>query len=404
MKIIYYYWGELIEKIALREMNALGIEIYRIAPERTKYDYDTVFMSAVKKALNEYGADFDAIFSFNYFPDLSRVAMECSIKYISWVYDSPHLTLESLTLCNPCNKVLIFDYILYAKYAKMGIDTVYYLPLPSRIVDRGYYGDSPAVEYKHDITFLGSLYTGEQDQFGQIVEFDDFIAGYLNALIQAQQKVYGADILDALVDDSIYSKTIKNIKLSLGEEYRNCDKEIFLDMMRRRVTMNERIEALTRIGNICRQAGFGGCALEKNADIDLYCGTNHPEIPVNNRGFADYYVEMPEIFYTSKINLNITLRSIQSGIPLRVMDILGAGGFCITNYQPEIEEYFENGVDLVWYDSIEDLIYKCDYYLRHEAEREQIARNGQAKVKALFSYQTQLSKIMELFVDNNGDV
>ena len=35
---------------------------------------------------------------------------------------------------------------------------------------------------------------------------------------------------------------------------------------------------------------------------------------------------MPEVFRKSKINLNITLRSIISGISLRVYDILGAGG------------------------------------------------------------------------------
>lgn len=52
-------------------------------------------------------------------------------------------------------------------------------------------------------------------------------------------------------------------------------------------------------------------------------------------GAVDYYEVMPHVFKQSKINLNITLRSIQSGMPLRAWDIMGAGGFLLSNYQAD---------------------------------------------------------------------
>ena len=103
---------------------------------------------------------------------------------------------------------------------------------------------------------------------------------------------------------------------------------------------------------------------------------------------------MPEVFATSKININISLRSILTGIPLRVIDILGAGGFCLTNYQVELSEYFENGRELVWFESPEDLIDKTEYYLSHDDEREQIAANGLEAAKRLFSYDVLLPKVL----------
>lgn len=57
------------------------------------------------------------------------------------------------------------------------------------------------------------------------------------------------------------------------------------------------------------------------------------------------------------------MRSILSGLPLRVIDILGADGFLITNYQTEMEEYFKNGKDLVWFENREDLLQKTNFYL-----------------------------------------
>ena len=110
---------------------------------------------------------------------------------------------------------------------------------------------------------------------------------------------------------------------------------------------------------------------------------------------------MPRVFRESKINLNITLRSITSGIPLRALDIMGAGGFLMSNYQPELAEYFINGQDMVMFDSPEDMQWKIRYYLQRDEERQQIANNGLEKVKKEFSYDIQLAKIMQLAFSDN---
>ena len=41
----------------------------------------------------------------------------------------------------------------------------------------------------------------------------------------------------------------------------------------------------------------------------------------------------------------------------------------MTNYQAELPELFEIGVDLEAYGSMEELVDKCAYYLSHEEER-----------------------------------
>ena len=102
------------------------------------------------------------------------------------------------------------------------------------------------------------------------------------------------------------------------------------------------------------------------------------------------------MFRRSKINLNITLRSIQSGIPLRALDIMGAGGFLLSNYQPELAEWFEDGKELVLYASAEELLGKVRYYLSHEEERREIAYQGFLKARKLFSYETRVKQMMDI--------
>lgn len=139
-------------------------------------------------------------------------------------------------------------------------------------------------------------------------------------------------------------------------------------------------------------------ALNKICDFKLYSGKkeNIPELgDLEMCGSVMYYSEMPKVFRLSKVNLNVTLKTIESGIALRALDIMGAGGFLMTNPQEELLEHFQAGRDFEIYRSTEELCEKTVYYLKNEDMRAEIARRGHDKVKALFSYEKQFA---EMFV------
>lgn len=49
----------------------------------------------------------------------------------------------------------------------------------------------------------------------------------------------------------------------------------------------------------------------------------------------------------------------------------------------ELTDYFTIGVDLEAYSSMDELVDKCAYYLAHDEERKQIAKNGYDKLPAM---------------------
>ena len=53
------------------------------------------------------------------------------------------------------------------------------------------------------------------------------------------------------------------------------------------------------------------------------------------------------------------------------------------------------GEDFVYYESMEDLLQKIDYYLVHEDEREAIAKNGHDKVSAGHTFRHRVREILE---------
>lgn len=137
--------------------------------------------------------------------------------------------------------------------------------------------------------------------------------------------------------------------------------------------------------------------LSHHFPVKLYTlyDTDTSEFPqVILQGPVNYYREMPLVFRLSKINVNLTLSSIRSGIPLRILDIMGAGGFLLTNHQSELDEHFVDGEDLVLYRDFDDMVTKAAYYLSHETERAKIALSGQQKVRLYYNYP---GKIQQMF-------
>ena len=72
----------------------------------------------------------------------------------------------------------------------------------------------------------------------------------------------------------------------------------------------------------------------------------------------------------------------------------------MSNYQPELEEYFEDGREVVLFGREEDLLDKIGYYLEHDELRREIAYNGWKKVQEQFGYEYAVTQILKIALDN----
>lgn len=328
--------------------------------------------------------DVSFVFSLNFFPVAAKACYNCGIRYVSWVYDTPYLLLYSKHIRYETNQVYLFDLSLCAEFKRNGINNVYYLPMaaPVDIYD-ALVGGSDG-KYKADISFVGSTYKEDSQNFYQLLEgISPYAGGYIDAIIGMQKKVYGSFLLEELLREPVLSELRRVCPIDRGEDEWESEAWIYANyFLARRLTGEQRIELLQ--------------LLSENHKVRLYTPEATPElIHVDNRGPIDYVSEMPLVFKNTKINLNMTLRSIHDGIPLRAMDIMGCGGFLLTNYQADFGYWFQPDVDYVYYADNEDLLYKADYYLEHEEERLAIAMNGYQKVKEAHTYHHRVRTILE---------
>lgn len=79
---------------------------------------------------------------------------------------------------------------------------------------------------------------------------------------------------------------------------------------------------------------------------------------------------------------------------MRTFEILGCGGFFLTQRTLAIESMFQNHVHLVSSSSYEETTELMKYYLRHPDERKKIAQNGQRLVYSEHTYAQRVENII----------
>lgn len=406
MKLLLYSWKANNEQILADNLTKQGFEVLWFCKECRHYTRDLELAMEMIPFIHSQGVE--AVISFNYFPIVSMICNTCQIPYYAWVFDCPHFTLYAKQIALPGNHIGVFDREMVRQLECYGINTAYHVPLS---VDTGSFdrvitgaAKREREKYRCDISFVGSLYIGEYNYYDKL-----FDAGQGDNLEDSRQCFsYRKDYLkESVADGSINLDAIREKMeeqgLMLGEDYFAKPEDILLPaVLEKKVTVEERRILLSEVAKhfahkfITKSDNDGTGETDGRFDFRLYTGSDTKEVPeldVLNRGMVSYHTQMPLVFAGSRINLNISLRSIHSGIPLRVLDIMACGGFVLSNWQPEIAERFEEGAEIVTFDSLEDCLNKIAYYLSHEEERRRIAMRGQAKVREKFSYQAGLEKL-----------
>lgn len=394
MTILYIEWNSFGNEDMKEAFQAEGHTLICFPFSNKEGRHDEAVESSLMGVLREKLPA--VVFSFNYFPLVSNVCKRADIPYISWVYDSPYVMLYSYTVINPCNTIYVFDKELCLEFARAGIHTVQYLPMAANTdrLDRLCPAHAaaasdrdkassvpPLIPALYDISFVGSLYTEKHNFFERMTTLTDYTKGYLDALMSMQMHIQGYNF----IQDSL-SPIMEDLYQALPMDP-NTDGVETREYLYAQYVINRKITGLERAELLQAIAG--------HYTLDLFTHDRSYSMPnLTNHGPVDNVIQMPLVFKQSKINLNISLRSIKSGIPQRAFDIMGSGGFLLSNYQADFLDDFIPGEDFDYYESKEDLLAKIDYYLTHEEERQAIARSGHNKVAAAHTYRHRVREML----------
>lgn len=380
MNILVYKWDIFPYQDIINTFKKQGHSVDVLAFPIYNHLSDPDFEKALLHQLQQ--TSYDLVFSVNYYTVIAVICRNTAIPYAAWTCDSPLLSLQNESVLFSTSYIFCFDRAQYEDLIRRHAPHAFYLPLAGIILPDSYDSEwKNTSAFSYDISFVGNLY--DKNRYDEMCEhLPDYLCGYMDAAIEAQLRICSGNLLPNMLNDDILTQlqaytTVEHGNASLEE----------LRIHFATTVLSYKAAAESRTGALN--------ALSNTHAVHLFTTSDTRHIPcVHCHPAADYHTQAPRVFAQSKINLNFTIPNIENGIPLRVFDVLSAGGFLLTDYRKELCQQFENQTDLVVFENTADLLQKADYYLTHEKERQQIAKNGQKKVQHFHQYDQRLTKIL----------
>lgn len=387
--VLIFQWNSITHKESIYAFESLGFRCHTYKTPFNSWIYDEDFLDQVNRHLDLNS--FDMVFSVNYFAMVAEACYIHDIPYVAWCYDSPTYIGDLRYLRYPTNHVFLFDSKETEEYITKGCTNVYHMPLAVNVerLDNIICTSEDISKYQASVSFVGALYDTKLTKATSYLT--DYQKAYLNALVDNQLNIYGYDLFKTILKSSFmewlsqpdFNQAVRSEWEKNKPSTETASAGSLSILLNKMVTNRERLLLITM--------------LSKHWDFKLYStGTNEIFSNVIQCGTVEYYQEMPKVFRNSRINLNVTFRSIRTGIPQRCLDIMGSHGLLLTNYQKDFEEHFKDQENLLIYRSMEEAYDKVKFYLEHETERKRIEDNGYETVSQHYNYPEVLKKMLHI--------
>ncbi len=394
MKILYVY-GLSTEKNIVQTLRKLQCDVMEYPEVQDTSNMDEEKINALVAYVKEHGITH--LMSIHLIYNVAVAAYWAGIKYISVIWDAPYL--KAYTVMGTLDNIWYsaFDKLDAERMRQGGCPHVMYQPLS---VNR-----ENILEWKkrflakrryiHDISLIANLY--EDNAYDRCLDLlPENMQAYFRSIFEEAafkwdgvNRVYGKTGQEILEYMKLVSPTLK-----INNPYNVEDVRYF-----------EAMYLIRKLANIERVCVLNLLAEDHDVYLYTYSEVDETLMPKVHRRPPVQVGEATSFIYAgTKINLNIALKGIEGGTTQRIMDIMGAGGFVLTNYCEETAELFEEDKEIVMFRTPEELIQKVDYYLEHEEEREQIARAGHERAMNDYTYEKKIKKLLDWVTEDEGGV
>ncbi len=389
-KIIYFDLNKLNKNDMIWGVLELGLDLDRAQTAVPDAEYGEEILTEARAAIGDH----DLVLSQDFSAVLAQACHELKRVYISWVYDCPQRSLYMKEALYDSNMIFVFDRHQLSDMKKAGLKNIWYEPLAANVTYASTLNisDEDEKRFSGDVSFVGNMY--REPGRGELLRSlpDDSRKEYEKRLEDCFCLWNKREGLYADFSEKAHKDIMDRVSKTNMELYSFDELFVIHNLITtRELAYRERIKVLN--------------SLAERMDVRLY--TNGPEKCTELKRVklyppVDYATDMYKVFHCSRINLNITLPSIETGVPLRVFDIMSVGGFVLSNYQAEIPELFENDREIVTYSDIYELRDKARWYLDHDRERMKIAIAGYERVKRDYSCPVAMKHMFDRYEEVFG--
>ncbi len=296
----------------------------------------------------------------------SRFFEDARIPYVSWFTDTPRMILYDRKLYTSHYAVAATWEKAYTQHFRdLGFEHVFHMPLAT---DPALFSGPPAHRFDRPVGFVGAPMIKEASEAWDILRhLPDVQAAIRKTLDEGRATRTNFTegvraLLEARYLDGRTTSELRNIELCF----------IYEATRRQREAMVQLLEPL---------------------NIEVRGDETWRRIARNAGGAVGYFDDLPKYYRDTAVNLNTTSLQMEYAVNQRVFDCPAAGGFLLTDAQPDLAEFFDPKTEVATYESVEELPDAVAHYLEHPKERLEIILRAQRRITAHHTHAHRLQSL-----------
>ena len=301
---------------------------------------------------------------------LAALFRDLRIPLVTWFVDDPRtILMNSDMMAFPEAVAFTWDasYLPYLRERGFGLTA--WLPLA---VDLTLFNHEPAESWSLPPSFVANSMTGQAEELmNRLRAMDLQTAARLDRALEQGRvtRERFARGVDAILED--------------GQPPLPPDPEL-----RRAVEMAAFVEGTRRL-RVDLARNLETAELHVRGDLDW---TRY--LPPERCGpYVNYEADLPAFYRDCPVNLNATSIQMPRAVNQRVFECPAAGGFLLTDAQPDLFELFDPRTEMACWHTLEECADLLRYYLSHPAERTAMIRRAHNRVLGQHTYQHRLREM-----------
>lgn len=315
-------------------------------------------IAALFKTIAEFRPDFLLTSNFAGMDALGlfgRFFEDARLPYVSWFTDPPHMIIFGRDLhLSHYVVAATWERAYTPRYRELGFQHVHFMP---HAADAALLERPPARDCARALAFVGaSMIEQTEEAVEKHADAPELVEAVTRALDEGRiNRATYVQGLDAMLPGTrlagLDATGRRNLELLINYE----------------ATRRQR-EALART--------LAPLGLEVRGDA--HWRRIHPRCG----GAVDFFRDLPDFYAGTAVNVNNTSLQMRDAVNQRVFDCPAAGGFLLTDAQPDMDAFFEPGREAAAYGSLEELRDKAAYYAARPEARRAIVTAARARIAA----------------------
>lgn len=324
--------------------------------------------------------EIDVLFSLDYYPCIASVCSVMNKIYVSWSLEPPFANLYSSTILCKTNRLFVADRWVAELFRREGVENIFYLSEGVNIERCERVKAKSNTEEKNlERSIINIIRNESWEKLFKAKRLRDSTLGYMEGMIAGQNLVYGYDFFSRNLPEYVMKDLLENSQVKKAADS-------ILDSMQcyAEYCFYPKTTAVDRI--------VAAKCITKAGPVHVYGKEEIVYDGVINHGILPYEQRL-DVINDTIININITPRGFKDGIYGHALQIMGMGGFLITDYREALYEEFIPGEEFITYKDMIDLAGSTIKFINNENERKRIAQNGYEKILESYTLNQRLEAI-----------